>query len=199
MRAALTRSPHRLFPGFLGDELAAAILAHALSNQARMKPAKVGFGDQIRRDESIRSSIVLRDLGPFLAPVMERVDACEPELLHALGMRPFTRSHVQVELVAHGDGGFYRRHIDTATGPGNQKQPRRLTMVWYAHQRPKAFSGGALRLHALMGDAFTDIEPAHDLMVAFPSWMPHEVMPVSVPGGRLEDSRFAMNIWLCGS
>lgn len=110
---------------------------------------------------------------------MERVDACEPELLRALGMRPFTRSHVQVELVAHGDGASYARHIDTVTGSVQPQGPRRL--------------------HALMGDKITDIEPAHDLMVAFPSWMPHEVMPVSVPGGRFEDSRFAMNIWLCGT
>lgn len=199
MSAVLTTPPHRLCPGFLGDDLAAAILAHAISNQARMKPTTVGFGDRNRRDESIRSSTVLRDLGACLDPVMERVDACEPELLQALGMKPFTRSHVQVELVAHGDGAFYTRHIDTMTGPVQQQGPRRLTMVWYAHHRPKAFSGGALRLHALMGDQFTDIEPAHDLMVAFPSWMPHEVMPVSVPGGRFADSRFAMNIWLCGT
>lgn len=199
MNAALTTPPHRLCPGFLGDDVAAAILAHAMSNRARMKPTTVGFGDQTQRDESIRSSTALGDLGDCLDTVMKRVDAVEPELLRSFGMKPFKRSHVQVELVAHGDGAFYARHIDTMTGPDQQQGPRRLTMVWYAHCQPKAFSGGTLRLHALKGDRFTDIEPAHDLMVAFPSWMPHEVMPVSVPDGRFENSRFAINIWLCGT
>lgn len=73
---------------------------------------------------------------------MERVNECEPDLLQALGMRPFERTHVQVELVAHGDGAFYRRHIDTATGPVHQKGPRRLSMVWYGHHQPKAFPAG---------------------------------------------------------
>jgi Rps23 Pro-64 3,4-dihydroxylase Tpa1-like proline 4-hydroxylase len=44
--------------------------------------------------------------------------------------------------------------------------------------------------------AFVDIEPANDTLVFFPSWYPHEVLPVSCPSGRFEDSRFAINCWV---
>jgi Rps23 Pro-64 3,4-dihydroxylase Tpa1-like proline 4-hydroxylase len=43
--------------------------------------------------------------------------------------------------------------------------------------------------------AFADIEPGQNRLVAFPSWAPHEVMPISCPSRRFIDSRFAVNCW----
>jgi Rps23 Pro-64 3,4-dihydroxylase Tpa1-like proline 4-hydroxylase len=31
---------------------------------------------------------------------------------------------------------------------------------------------------------------------SFPSWAPHEVMPISCPSKRFTDSRFAINYWV---
>jgi SM-20-related protein len=57
-----------------------------------------------------------------------------------------------------------------------------------------------LRIYPLIGrdksNAFVEIEPANDRLVFFPSWFPHEVLPVVCPSGRFEDSRFAVNFWI---
>jgi Rps23 Pro-64 3,4-dihydroxylase Tpa1-like proline 4-hydroxylase len=141
--------------------------------------------------------LVRRDLGDIRALLQARALAVLPSVLPALGMPPFTPREVQVELAAHGDGGFYGPHVDTTLGSPAPPRPRRFTLVYYLHRRPRAFSGGALRLLALNG-AFLDVEPAHDLAAAFPSWLPHEVRPVAVPGGDFADSRFSFNIWMLG-
>jgi SM-20-related protein len=66
-----------------------------------------------------------------------------------------------------------------------------------AHGR--SLAGGALRLYAIGGEAdqkFVDIEPLRNSLLMFPSWAPHEVMPVSCPSKRFIDSRFAINCWV---
>ncbi|MFM2042071.1 MAG: hypothetical protein RLY86_647 [Pseudomonadota bacterium] len=199
MSTALTARPHSLVHGFLGLDLAAELLDCVFQKRDEMKPTGVGYGETSRIDETFRRSTVLRDLGVYREKIIERATSVEPAILADLHIKPFERSRVEVEIVAHGDGAFCRRHIDTATGTHHPKTPRRLSMVWYAFRTPKAFTGGALRLYPITGTEYTDIEPQHDMMVDFPSWMPHEVMPVSVPTGRFEDSRFAMNIWVSGT
>jgi hypothetical protein len=75
---------------------------------------------------------------------------------------------------------------------------RVISAVYYFHRLPKSFSGGVLRIHPIGGEpaSFVDIEPANDKLIFFPSWVPHEVMPVVCPSGRFEDSRFALNCWV---
>jgi len=41
-----------------------------------------------------------------------------------------------------------------------------------------------------------NIEPGRNGPLMFPSWAPHEVMPVNCPSGRFADSRFAINCWV---
>ena len=61
----------------------------------------------------------------------------------------------------------------------------------------------ALRLHVLSKPdekrKFVDIDPVHDSLVFFPSWLPHEVLPVSCPSRRFMDSRFAIHCWFDGA
>jgi SM-20-related protein len=73
-----------------------------------------------------------------------------------------------------------------------------LSGVYYFHAEPKAFTGGALRLYAIggQGERYVDIEPTHNSLLMFPSWAPHEVMPVRCPSRRFVDSRFAINCWV---
>jgi Rps23 Pro-64 3,4-dihydroxylase Tpa1-like proline 4-hydroxylase len=104
----------------------------------------------------------------------------------------------EIELLAHGDGSFYRPHIDTFTGDGaSGGANRRLSLVYYVHRRPPAFSGGRLRLLGLGGGEAATIKPAHDSLLAFPSFRPHEVETVSALQDSVEYGRFAANIWLC--
>ena len=55
-----------------------------------------------------------------------------------------------------------------------------------------------LRLFDLSGEQSIEIEPTHDSLLVFPSSARHEVEEISCPGGAFADSRFAINIWLCG-
>jgi SM-20-related protein len=77
---------------------------------------------------------------------------------------------------------------------------RVISVVYYFYALPKAFAGGTLRLHSLAASGqqgtFIDIEPEYDMLVFFPAWFPHEVLPVQVPSGRFLDSRFAINCWI---
>ena len=134
------------------------------------------------------------------APVSEPLTA---DFIEALGVGTFEPEGVELELIAHGDGAFYSRHIDTFTGEAsnaNAGRQRLVSAVFYAYRQPKGFSGGALRLYSLRRDDtlddFIDIAPMHNCLVVFPSWVPHSVELVSCPSGNFADSRFAVNAWL---
>ena len=87
-------------------------------------------------------------------------------------------------------------------------QDRLLSAVLYFHREPKGFSGGELRLFRLNVRPDTkpvevadhlDLMPVRNSLVAFPSWVTHEVRPISCPSNRFEDFRFALNCWFCGT
>jgi Rps23 Pro-64 3,4-dihydroxylase Tpa1-like proline 4-hydroxylase len=113
-------------------------------------------------------------------------------------MTPIVAEKLEVEMIAHGDGGFYGRHVDL--NPHREAETiRALSGVYYFHTRPRAFTGGELRLYpSATGatDTFIDVEPAHNSFAVFPSWLTHEVMPVRCPSGRFADSRFSVNCWV---
>ena len=183
-------------PDFLGEEMARKVLNMALEAGPRMKPAKVGVGNVSHLNPAIRSALyawVPKELSLLLE---QRIRQATPEFTAALGMPPFNPAKVEINLLAYSDGGFYRRHLDTATGPQPQSPPRRLTAVYYFHQRPQQFGGGDIRLFPIRGDQFMDLSPSHDQLVVFPSWQPHEVLPITVPSGDFADSRFAISFWM---
>jgi predicted 2-oxoglutarate/Fe(II)-dependent dioxygenase YbiX len=71
-------------------------------------------------------------------------------------------------------GGFYRRHCDVLDD-ANEEFPRRIAVVLFLTTAGDAGEGGALRVY--QPEAF-DILPKAGTLVAFPSDMPHEVLPV---------------------
>ena len=192
--------PHRLIAGWLGAEAAAGLFSYAVSQETNFKPTKVRReGEKGRIDPSIRRSHILRDLGPFDALLRDRAEALRPALEAAFGISPAPPGETEIEMVAHGDGHFYRAHIDTFTGDdATEGANRRLSLVYYLHRQPRAFSGGHLRLNGLGSGQSVSFAPVCDTLIAFPSFLPHEVEPVSCPGGSFADSRFSVNIWICG-
>jgi SM-20-related protein len=198
LRAFTTLPPYRVLTGFLGQEAVAGLLDHAISNEARFKPTKVR---EDIHNPAYRLSMGLRDIGAFKPILTSRLLALVPDFIQTLHLSSFDPCDVELQLVAHGDGAFYRRHIDTMTGrvSDNGKQ-RVVSAVYYFHAQPKGFSGGALRLYPFgpqqEDSVFQDIEPVSDSLLVFPSWAPHEVLPVTGPSGRFIDSRFAINCWI---
>ena len=187
--------PYLVLHDFLDEETVSRLLEYALAREAAFAPTgvrRVG-GDPT----SIRMSMGIWDLGPFKPILKSKVLGLVPDLVVKLRTTPVRDPKLELQLVAHNEGAFYKRHIDTQTA-SELYSIRILSAVYYFHVAPRAFTGGALRLFAIGGDGnrFVDIEPTHNSLLVFPSWAPHEVMPVSVPSGRFANSRFAINFWI---
>ena len=189
--------PHAVVEGLLDDETAGGLVDYAVSRESDFAPTQVGSKAV---DPIVRVSTGLRDLGRFRPILKARIFALLPELVARLGVGPIEAPTLETELVAHGDGAFYTRHVDTQLAHYAEiTNVRVLSGVYYFHAGPKRFSGGALRLYAIGGRPeadFVDIEPAHNSLLFFPAWAPHAVMPVSCPSKRFADSRFAINCWV---
>ncbi|MEJ0026244.1 MAG: 2OG-Fe(II) oxygenase [Rhizomicrobium sp.] len=174
------------------------LLEYASSIERRFKPAMVG---DHRIDPRRRTCRRAKMTGPLGSELAERILASVPSFLDALRVTSFSIGEVELEVVAYEDGAHHGTHLDTAYGNGNSREgDRRLTAVYYFFRQPKKFDGGNLRLHAFGRGAgpraSADIEPICNQLVVFPSWAPHEVLPVSVASGQFEDSRFAINCWV---
>lgn len=189
--------PHVVLRDFLDAATAAGLLAFALLKQSDFAPTQT-VGQTI--DPLTRVSMGLRELGLYRPLLKSKILGLVPELIARLQVTRFEACELETELVAHGDGAFYKRHADTQTAKyGDVDRIRVLSGVYYFNAEPKAFTGGALRLYAIGGNPdkdFVDIEPIHNSLLVFPSWAPHEVMPVHCPSQRFIDSRFAINCWL---
>lgn len=199
--------PWRILDGFMPEEEPARLLDWVVANEAHFEPA--GLGREQRVDRTMRNSLMLRGDADrsWKGPLRERMRAALPAWCEWLGIAPFEPSAIELDLIAYNDGAFYRRHIDT--GQPNRDRPgagpppagdRIVTAVYYFHAEPKAFEGGELRLHAMAAAAdgaslHADLPPRRNSLLIFPSWAPHEVLPVRCPSGAFRDSRFAINCW----
>jgi predicted 2-oxoglutarate/Fe(II)-dependent dioxygenase YbiX len=72
-------------------------------------------------------------------------------------------------------GGFYRVHRDLILDRDHEF-PRRISVVVFLTTAGVGCEGGALRLHEPEPH---DIAPRAGMLVAFPSDVPHEVLPVT--------------------
>lgn len=192
----------KAIPNLLGTETSAAVLDYALANEARFETTEVGAGGAV---SDIRVSRRLVELGPYKSMIESKVGDWVPHLIQQLKLTPFEATGFETELVAHEDGAFYVRHIDLFTGtatPAEARGDRLISLVCYLYTEPRHFSGGELRLypHLNLSNASPqgaiDIVPEHGLGVAFSSWLPHEVLPVSCPSRKFRDARFAINCWV---
>lgn len=188
--------PHLVRQDFLSPDEHATLLAWTLDNEQRFTPADLAGGTV---NPAIRQSLSLRDLGPMKAAFRQRIMAETPALIAALRVTPFETSQIELELVAHNDGAHFLLHSDLYTVTRSKRGDRMLSAVYYFHREPKGFSGGCLRLHMIgaeQGDEGKDIPPEQNSLVVFPSWGPHEVLPVSCPSRSFAESRFAVNCWV---
>jgi SM-20-related protein len=177
--------------------MAARALMFAQASRDHFKASDVGYEESNRIDLSYRRSSKLKPMGELEDEVRADVSMALPYIFDHLGITPFDPARFELEMVAHGDGAFFSRHEDIVIRPGMTNY-RVISAVYYFHRSPKPFSGGVLRIHSIGGKegAFVDIEPANDRLIFFPSWFPHEVMPVVCSSDTFENSRFAINCWI---
>lgn len=189
--------PHLVLQNAFDPALVERLLAYTIAREADFFDTGIGKNGAI--DKTVRRSRKIRDFGLLRDELESAFRAAMPQAISALGLAPFELSGLSLELAAHGDGDFYSRHIDTFVGQHRQNNDRVLTGVYYFHNQPKAFEGGELRLYSLLpidkGGSYVDIEPAHNSLLLFPAWAPHEVRAISCPDGGFAQSRFAINCW----
>lgn len=191
---------HRVIQNLLGLDGAADLLAYAIANEESFVPT--GVGTENEPVARMRASRRLTDLGPYLALVEQCVWPLVPGLIADLQLTRFRATELEIELVAHENGAFYKRHIDLFTDSARLAGDRLVSLVIYLNEQPKRFEGGELRLYPQINPAgmsdqgAIDIVPEHGLAVAFSSWMPHEVRPVACPSGEFRHARFAINCWV---
>jgi SM-20-related protein len=192
--------PCWLVRSWLGKETINRLLSYAQSNEHLFRDSDLGYGEKLRVDKTLRQSRKLHGIGDFKGEVRAKMRNLLPAMFEKLGNKPFIPHTFELELVTHGDGAFFVRHIDTTTHQEHLDSHRVISAVYYFYALPKAFSGGVLRLHSLAATGqqgtFIDITPDYDTLVFFPSMFPHEVLPVNCPSRQFLDSRFSINCWI---
>lgn len=188
---------HLVLDNFLQQEVADGMLAAMIAAEARFTPSTIGSAGTGRLDADYRSSLRLPpDASIHSAPLTDAIHAQLGALRDALGVSPFVVCRTETSLVAHRDGDFYKRHVDTRIGVSDDPSVRVVSCVYYLHRTPRDFSGGELAIHPLVGQAAPVlIEPLHNRLAVFPSFVPHEVLPIRSRGG-FAMSRFSVNCWL---
>jgi SM-20-related protein len=191
--------PYVVLQDFLDESTVAGLLDYATSHQFDFASSKI---ESKGVDSSHRVSKVLPGLGQYASIFDAKILDLVPALVAQMRATPIREPKIETELAAHGDGAFYKRHVDTQTGHyPDAERIRILSCVYYFYAEPKAFTGGALRLHSIggkKGDRFVDIEPLRNSLLAFLAWAPHEVLPVACPSKEFIASRFAVNCWVHG-
>lgn len=187
---------------FLPAALHAALTDRALACEAEFRPALVYQQGAVTKATEARQALHCRgDLGPLTDDFIAAVMAVLPQLCADTGVKPFPIAHVETQLVASNDGGFFERHIDTLSGETRGTHAdRMLSCVYYFHIAPQRFSGGGLCVYPIgpgaASAAGVTIAPEQNRLIAFPAFVPHEVQPVSCPSGDFAASRFSVNCWL---
>jgi SM-20-related protein len=198
------RCPHLIFRDVLGSANVTGLLQHVALRQQDFRPAGVRNrrSGERRVDINQRDCLFLDDLGPY----KQKIDSFIRSVLHrVVGELRLAESAIEpreFEICAYGDGGRFGVHVDT-----NEliDRVRVASCVYYFAASPPRFSGGELRLHgfpvrsaegASVAPTSVDIAPETDTLVAFPSWLRHEVLPVHVPSGAWADRRFSVNCWV---
>lgn len=188
---------HLVLDDFLSGDAADRMLAQMVAAEPRFAPSEIGGGATARVSSDYRSSMRLPGRGGVeLTPLVDAIGARLDAFCSDAGVRSFPVVHRELGIVVHRDGDFYKRHIDTRTGALDEPSVRVVSCVYYLHRNPRGFSGGELAIYPLIGDAEPVlIEPRHNRLVVFPSFIPHEVLPTRSAGG-FADSRFSVNCWL---
>lgn len=199
--SATRRAPHHVIDGFLENDMADEILAYLLEQEDQFTTG--GILDReggLFVDDSIRSAYKLPFERFALADhYAEKLTQALPLISKACGVEPLASPIIDIDAAAYRDGGLYTPHVDTLTHAArtNSTADRILSLIYYVNRQPSGFTGGELALYPIFGDGQPElIAPQHNRLVAFPSFVRHEVKPVSVPGDAFDDARFSINCWV---
>ncbi|MCW3818993.1 2OG-Fe(II) oxygenase [Micromonospora sp. DR5-3] len=186
---------------FLDVEQHLGLYQHVLEEREKFEVATIVPRGAVEPtvNERIRRSRTLDDLGPYGDRLVERIREQLGEVLPRLKHPAFQLGEIELQATVNGDGDYFRLHRDS-----DGTDTRELTFVYFFFPEPRRFSGGELRVfetrdvdgQLIPTDRSQTIVPRGNLAVFFPSRHEHEVLPVRVPSGTLEDARFSVTGWI---
>jgi hypothetical protein len=191
-------APVIIVDDFIGRAWAEQLVQYAIAHESDFLPSKVAVGHGGIIDESRRVSRVNHDVGPIMPLIEPAIRKAVDEAIPGLGLVNVDSYLLEPELSWCGNGGFFKTHADTLYRDRLANQ-RVMTVVYYFYKEPKAFTGGQLCLYGLGADATgsprQEVAPRFDRAVFFPSWFPHEVLPV-LSSDIFAHGRFAITCWV---
>jgi Rps23 Pro-64 3,4-dihydroxylase Tpa1-like proline 4-hydroxylase len=212
---------HIVIDDFLPEEQNQQIFQNFLSLKEKFKPSGIGHGQEVNND--YRSNLSLNmdkeyqlpnefDPDKLLdhraqAPFLKMLDALlvDEKILSFLDAAPFPLNELRycnywsTQVSRYGQKDHYRWHYDYIPNDTS----RVLTLIYYAHSTPKAFTGGELCFTngLLWGDELVSeteraqIEPKNNRLVLFDSRFLHTVLPTQAPAD-FDKGRFSVNVWI---
>ncbi len=172
------------------------LLQYAIANEGRFVPSQNFYNDT-----DYRRSWVLYEFPEFSSVILNYVQMLMPQVLKSLKMEPFPIDYIECQMTAHNHGNYYKVHNDNGSPDA---QTRELTYVYYFYREPKQFSGGELLIYDVelkngmydKADTYKTYNPSNNTIIFFPSYLMHEVLPVTCPSQQFSDSRFTVNGWV---
>jgi Rps23 Pro-64 3,4-dihydroxylase Tpa1-like proline 4-hydroxylase len=212
---------HIVIDDFLPEEQNSEIFKHFLSLKEKFKPSGIGHGQDIntnyRSNLSLNMDMEYQLEGEFeqdkiyghraTSPLLKMLDTLltDDKFFSFLDAAPFPLNELRycdywsTQVSRYGQKDHYRWHYDYIPNDTS----RVITMIYYAHSNPKAFTGGELCLTngLLWGDELsgeterTEIEPKNNRLVLFDSRFLHAVLPAHAPE-EFDKGRFSVNVWV---
>ena len=195
-------TPFVRIPDFLTAARQNALLDAVRKGPEHFVPARVNHKAKGKVDLDTRAALVAerpvkRRIRPWFVAELGRVVG---DVFEHFGVHDMREHHVELDVTAHRDSGFYSPHRDIGNGRSGS---RLVSFVYYFHREPKGFAGGELLLYDTCvatndysAKAFSRIEPVNNSLVFFPSGYYHEVLPVRAESDAFENARFTVNGWL---
>jgi predicted 2-oxoglutarate/Fe(II)-dependent dioxygenase YbiX len=135
-------------------------------------PAEI-YRDGYRIDEETRRACEVEIVTEILDEVQHAIDGIRPTMAELFGIS--LSGDEGPGFLRYVTGGLYRRHRDVAPG-WDEEFPRRISIVLFLTTVGEQCEGGSLRLYR---PEPIDVEPHAGTLVAFPSGLAHEVLPVT--------------------
>jgi predicted 2-oxoglutarate/Fe(II)-dependent dioxygenase YbiX len=136
-------------------------------------PAEIYHADDYRVDEDARRAFEVEVADDIINEMQRVLDRVRPEAARFFGIA--LSDHEGPGFLRYPTGGFYGRHVDVSP-EWDELFPRRISIVLFLTSAGEECEGGSLRVY--LPDMF-DIPPRVGTLVAFPSNVPHEVLPVT--------------------
>jgi len=135
-------------------------------------PAEI-YADDYCVDEDARRAFEVEVRDDVINEVQHAIGRIRQEIAEFFGIA--LRGDEGPGFLRYSIGGFYRRHLDVSP-EWDERFPRRISVVVFLTSAGEQCEGGALRVYL---PEMCDVTPRAGTLVAFPSDLPHEVLPVT--------------------